>query len=791
MIMNDFKEVFLRNIESKWICNISDCTEDMIRTSLADTIRELYINKDWIATEKKDGENLKQVYYLCTEYLPEKYLKHNLFKLGILDEVKQIMKELNIDLDEIIKNEIPPREGVGGLSRLASCLGESGALLDKPFHMYGLRYKEGLFNQKVSNGYQVELVDSWRKLHDYPWQILRPNKERMIKIGGNVELQQIDGKLMPIHKNYMPIRCIAYDMPIVSADLNTHRVNTLRMWDAKGVNDNKDPNASSDIFTSYEEHKKYLDYVDSILDTLYPNDKTQEGRDKRFLTEMILTMASVGDIVDNYISNNGDIHEIGKNVSIQINDTMPTFSILELFRLLLDEFKLPWEECESICREVFFYTCHTILSEALQKCNLGTFWYFAPRHAQILEEIARRDNEQIGDLQIIQGNMVHYANLCLKFSKKINGVAPLHGEVLREKVFKHYSDLNEGKVIDILNGVAFNYWVKEANPKLGELITNYIGDSWIKHSYDINQLSQFKNNKHFREEIRHIKYENKKKLMSFIKGTQGIDINPHSCFMTFCKRTHLYKRNDLYICLILNVYNELLKNINKYGEGITFFMSGKSAFGYQEALDLIKIYNEVANMVNNDNRVNHKIKVIFIPNYGMDIAELLIPATDLKADISCVLYEASGSSCFKSVANCGVSIGTDDGANVDIIKEVGLDAFYKFGMEIPEAKEYMYKGKHYDRWEAYSQVSDVIDYFRYNKIPNCHFETERLWNRLINIDFYFVMKDLPSFTKTFDRAMMDFRNRELWIDKMIDNLSRSGMFNINRTFEQYCEIWGI
>lgn len=786
------KKKLLKDIKNRWLVDISEATNEMIRISLAKVIQEEYINDNWINTNKQDETNLKLVNYLCTEYLPERQCKHNLIKLNLIEQVENVFNELNINLNDVLNSEIPPREGVGGLSRLASCLGEAGALLDKPFKMYGIKYKEGLFYQDIKNGYQVELVDRWRTNNEYEWQIFRPNKEQIIKIGGTVEMKMIDGRLQPFHKDYMPIKCLAYDMPIVSADNKTNRVNTLRMWKPEGFNINNDENASKNIFNSYDEHKKYLDFVDSICDTLYPNDKTQEGRDKRFIIEMILTIASVNDIVDSYISNGGNILDLGKYISIQINDTMPMFSILELMRILVDEYKIEWEMAENICKDTFFYSCHTILSEALQKGDIETFRYFAPRHLQILEEMDKRDNEGSYSLKMIQGNIIHYANICLKFSKQINGVAPLHGEVLREKVFKEYHELNNEKVIDILNGVDTVFWLKETNKELGNLLDEYLGKNWFKNPYEINNLINFINDKNVRDKIRAIKYHNKQKLTKFVKENYNIDINPHSTFTAFCKRVHLYKRNDLYICLILHCYNELLKNKEKYGEGLTFFMSGKSAFGYEDALDLIKIYNEVANMINNDNRVNDKIKVVFLANYGVDVAEALIPALDIKADISCVLYEASGSSCFKAMANGSISIGTDDGANVDIIKEVGLDNFYKFGMEISEAKEFMYHGKYYDKWDAYSEVADVMDYFRYKKIPNCYFECERLWNRLINIDTYFVMKDLPSFEYTFDKAIEDYKDRERWITKIIYNIGRSGHFSIIRTFQEYCDrIWGV
>lgn len=786
-----FKDELVRDIYNRWLVDTEKATDEMIRISLANVIRKLYINNNWIETTMKDEAQLKQVGYLCTEYLPERQCKHNITKLNLIQDITKSLNDLGLDYEKIVNSETPPREGVGGLSRLASCLGEAGALLDKPFKMYGIRYREGLLYQDINNGYQVELVDRWRDNDEYEWQIYRPNKEQIIKIGGTVNMEMQNGRLHPVHTGYMPIRCLAYDIPIVSADLSTNRVNTLRMWKTEGVTLNNDVNADQNLFSNYDSHKKYLDYIDSICDTLYPNDKTQEGRDKRFIIEMVLTMASVNDMVDTYIENGGNILDIGKYLSIQINDTMPTFSILELMRILVDDYKVEWNVAENICKETFFYTCHTILQEALQKGNVGTFWHYAPRHMQILEEMTRRDNEEVQSLKMIQGSTIHYANICLKFSKKVNGVAPLHGEVLKEKVFKDYHDLDQEKITDILNGVAFNYWVKETNVDLGNLIDKYIGTSWLKNSYDINKLIDFVDDNEFRQQIRHIKYDNKKKLMQFVKDKYNIDINPHSTFTAFCKRVHLYKRNDLYICLILHCYNELLKNKEKYGEGLTFFMSGKSSFGYEDALDLIKIYNEVANMINNDSRVNDKIKVVFLENYGVDVAEVLIPALDIKADISCVLYEASGSSCFKAMANCSVSIGTDDGANVDIIKQVGLDNFYKFGMEIAEAKEFMYTGKHYDKWSAYNEVTDVIDYFRYNKIPNCIYETQRLWNRLINIDTYFVMKDLPSFQQTFDKAIEDYQDREKWVTKMINNLSKAGHFNINRTFLEYCDIWGI
>ena len=781
------KEKLLKDIKNRWLVDISEATNEMIRISLAKVIQEEYINDNWINTNKQDEVNLKSVNYLCTEYLPERQCKHNLIKLNLIEQVENVFNELNINLNDILNSEIPPREGVGGLSRLASCLGEAGALLDKPFKMYGIKYKEGLFYQDIKNGYQVELVDRWRTNNEYEWQIFRPNKEQVIKIGGTVEMKMVDGRLQPFHKDYMPIKCLAYDMPIVSADNKTNRVNTLRMWKPEGFNINNDENASKNIFNSYDEHKKYLDFVDSICNTLYPNDKTQEGRDKRFIIEMILTMASVNDIVDSYISNGGNILDLGKHINIVINDTMPMFSILELMRVLVDEHRVEWEVAENICKEVFVYFSHTILQEALQKGNVGTFKYFAPRHFQILEEMNRRDNEDVQILKIIQGDLVHYANICLKFSKKCSGVAPLHGDVLREKVFKEFHERKPNHITDVLNGIDSFFWIKEANSELGKLLDKYLGKDWFKDPYKINEVKQYVNDDFFRSQIRGIKYHNKQRLTKFVKERYDIKINPHSTFTAFCKRVHLYKRNDLYICLILHCYNELLKNKEKYGEGLTFFMSGKSAFGYEDALDLIKIYNEVANMINNDSRVNDKIKVVFLANYGVDVAEVLIPAIDIKADISCVLYEASGTSNEKSVFNGGVSIGTDDGCNVDIIKEVGLDAFYKFGMEISEAKEFMYHGKYYNKWDAYNQVSDVIDYFRYKKVPNCYFECERLWNRLINIDTYFVMKDLPSFEYTFDKAIEDYKDREKWITKIITNIGNAGHFSISRTFKEYCE----
>ncbi len=760
----------------------------------------------WIATQQTYyNKDAKRVYYLSLEFLIGRLLGNNIMNLMMFDETKEALDKMGLDIQDIRDVEVDAGLGNGGLGRLAACFLDSMATLELPAYGYGIRYEFGIFKQLIKDGHQIEIPDEWLKFGN-PWEIARPESAFEVKFGGHVENRpDKKNEINPTWVNYQTVLGIPYDTPIPGYNNNT--VNTLRLWGAK---------ASEEFDLEIFNYGDYIAAVENknlsegISKVLYPNDNIYEGKELRFKQEFFFVSCTIQDILRRFKKTHGtDFAKLPDKVAIQLNDTHPALGIPELMHILVDEEKLSWDKAWAITTKTFAFTNHTLLPEALEKWPLDLFNKILPRHLQIVYEINRRfmrdvsskffnDHDKIVRLSLIEEGdekQVRMANISVVGSHSVNGVAALHTELLKANVLNDFYDYSPEKFNNKTNGITPRRWLLKANPSLAKLITKTIGSKWTTDLTDLKKLEKFATDKKFVEEFQAVKMENKKVLSGMILNETGYTVNPKAIFYVQIKRIHEYKRQLLTILSVVMKYLKIKENPKKKFYPQVFIFGGKSAPGYKTAKLIIKLINSVADVINNDTAIKGKLKVIFYPNYRVSVAEKLFPGSDVSVQVSTAGKEASGTGNMKFTLNGALTIGTLDGANVEIREEVGEDNFYLFGRNVDELKKITAKGydpkKIYENDPLLKEALDLInsDFFESGK-PELF---KPLFDALVNWgDEYFLLEDIHDYLEKQDLIEKDFQDQANWTRMAIINVANTGKFSSDRTIAEYAkDIWNV
>lgn len=790
--VQSFKSIFLKKLESTYGKSFEETTKQDQYQVLGQMVRE-YISENWILTnEKYRFTKAKTVYYLSIEFLLGRLLGNNLLNLGITDVVKKGLKELNINLDEIEEVESDAGLGNGGLGRLAACFLDSLASLELPGHGCGIRYKHGLFEQKFVDGFQVELPEQWLRQGNV-WEVRKPDLAVEIPFWGRVQTYHDGERLCFQHLEAETIMAVPYDMPIVGYRNKT--VNALRLWSAEP--------------SPLPYHKDVMQYkkeTEAVSEILYPDDTHDEGKILRLKQQYFLVAASVRSIIRSYRKKNNNIRDLHEKVSIHINDTHPVLAIPELMRILLDEERLGWEEAWEITTKTISYTNHTTMSEALEKWPIRIFKPLLPRIYMIVEEINERfcrelwkkyegDWKRIEEMAIIAHDQVKMAHLAIVGSHSVNGVAYLHTEILKHREMNLFYQYEPEKFNNKTNGITHRRWLIKANPELTKLIKEGIGDKWIRQPEQLTELMRLKDDEQFLIRLKDIKQKNKEKLALRILQQTGMKVDLASIFDVQVKRLHAYKRQLLNVLHILYLYNRMKEDRNFQPYPRTFIFGAKASPGYYYAKKIIKLINTVADLVNNDKEVCDYIKVVFLENYRVSLAEEIFPAADVSEQISTASKEASGTGNMKFMMNGAVTLGTMDGANVEIFERIGSENIYIFGLRAEEVMNYYQNGGyhsreyyHYDR-----RIREVVDGLVNGIVSDSYGHFEPIYDSLLmQNDQYFVLKDFSSYAEAQERIGMDFSNVLEWSKKSLINIANSGYFSSDRTIGEYAkDIWKI
>lgn len=784
------KEVLRKQIEKNLKVSfgkeLNEAKDFEIYRALGQAVME-NIADNWYDTGKL-YEKQKQAFYLSAEFLMGRALGNNLINLGMLGEVRELFEELGIDYNKVEDAEEDSALGNGGLGRLAACFLDSLATLNLPGKGYGIRYRNGIFNQEFRDGYQIEKPETWLKYGDV-WSVMRPDDEVIVTFG--------DGS----------VRAVPYDMPIIG--YGTNNINTLRLWEAHSLVDLDLAKFNQQDYLHATQQKTLAEDISRVL---YPNDSTDEGKKLRLKQQYFFVSASLQDIVKRYKKVHGsDFDKFAEFTAIQLNDTHPVIAIPELMRIFVDIEGISWEKAWSIVEKTFAYTNHTILAEALEKWWVGLYEQVVPRIYQItqgidnqlkglLEERFPNDVNRQNRMRIINGNMIHMAWLAIYGSHKVNGVAALHTEILKNKELKDWYELYPEKFLNKTNGITQRRWLLQSNPQLANLITELIGDSWITDLSELKKLEAYLDDEKVLKRILDIKHEKKVELAEFLKKTQGIEIDPDSIFDIQIKRLHEYKRQLLNIFQIIGLYNKLKLNPNMNFTPVTYIFGAKAAPGYFIAKGIIRLINEVAQMINKDQDVNSKLKVVFVENYRVSVAQKLFPAADISEQISTAGKEASGTGNMKFMLNGALTLGTMDGANVEIVEEAGKENNYIFGLTVKEVEEMRNNG--YDPHVPYNSVEGlkkIVDSLVdgtfsdlgngvYGNIHRSLMETAP-WHQA---DQYFVLEDYEAYRRTQQIINKEYTFRMDWARKQLKNIANAGKFSSDRTIKEYAEeIWNI
>ncbi|MCB2292964.1 glycogen/starch/alpha-glucan phosphorylase [Clostridium algoriphilum] len=760
-----------------------------------------YCSKPWIESNKEYGKNRgKQVYYFSMEFLVGRLLNSNLVNLGIKDICDEALNDLGISLIEVEDIELDAGLGNGGLGRLAACFLDSMASTEIPGHGCGIRYKYGLFKQKIEGGYQVEVPDNWLR-NGNAWEIRKESKSVEVRFGGQVHLSDEDGVIKVIHKNYEVVKAVPYDTPVKGYKNDT--VNTLRLWSAETMEEDFDFSSFSQGDYAKAGEKKYS--VEAISQVLYPDDSYEKGKLLRLKQEYFFVSAGLQSILRNYKKKKISLQEFHKHVAVQINDTHPAVAVAELMRLLIDEENLSWDDAWKITTGTMAYTNHTIMSEALEKWHVGMFKKLLPRIYMIVEEINRRfcnevyhryngDWNKVNKMSIIYDGYVRMAYLAIVGGHSVNGVAKLHTELLKHQELSDFYEFFPEKFSNQTNGITHRRWLLNSNGELSKLITKTIGNEWIKSPNELHKLMDYAKNSAFQEKTHNIKINNKIKFSNYVQANYGTSIDPSSIFDVHVKRAHSYKRQTLNVLHIMHLYNQLRENPNLDMVPRTFIFGAKASPSYYIAKQTIKLINTLANKIDNDPIVRGKIKILFLENYGVSLAEKIIPCADVSEQISTASKEASGTGNMKFMMNGAITIATLDGANVEIFDEVGKENIILFGLTSKEVIEY-YKNKSYNSYDLYN--SDARINLILNQLINGFLETptnefKGIYDTLLSHnDEYFVLKDFDSYVKGHKEIDRLYRQKSLWQQMSIINIAKSGIFSSDNTVKKYAkEIWG-
>ncbi len=803
------KDTFIRevkdNVKNLYRKTLDEASQREIYQAVAHTVKDVIID-EWLATQKAfDKEDPKIVYYMSMEFLMGRALGNNLINLTAYQEVQDALKEIGLDINVIEDQEPDPALGNGGLGRLAACFLESLSTLNYPAYGCGIRYRYGMFKQQIRDGYQMETPDDWLK-GGYPFELHRPEYSYEVKFGGYVRSEGLpDGRTRFVQENYQSVKAIPYDMPIVG--YNNNVVNTLMIWDAEPSEGFK-----LDSFDKGDYHKavEQQNLARNLVEVLYPCDDHIAGKELRLKQQYFFVSASLQRAISKFKKNHPDIHMLPDKVAIQMNDTHPTLAVAELMRLLLDEEGLGWDDAWAITTKTCAYTNHTIMAEALEKWPIEIFSRLLPRIYQIVEEINRRfqleiqqkfpnDGEKIRKMSIIYDGQVKMAHLAIAAGHSVNGVAKLHTEILKKEELKDFYEMYPEKFNNKTNGITQRRFLLHANPLLANWVTKYIGNDWITNLSHMKKLAIYADDEKAQQEFMNIKYQNKVRLAKYILEHNGIEVDPRSIFDVQVKRLHEYKRQLLNILHVMYLYNKLKENPAMEFVPRTFIFGAKAAAGYKIAKLTIKLINNVANVINNDKSINNKIKIVFIEDYRVSNAEWIFAAADVSEQISTASKEASGTGNMKFMLNGALTIGTMDGANVEMVEEMGEENAFIFGMSSDEVIAHETK-RDYDPMEIFNSDSEIRQVLM--QLINGFYssnDTELfrdLYNSLLNThstryaDTYFVLKDFRSYAQAQERVMQAYQDEARWAKSAILNVANVGKFSSDRTIEEYAnEIW--
>jgi glycogen phosphorylase len=771
--------------------------------ALALVVRDMMIEK-WIKTQQTYYiSNPKRVYYFSLEFLMGRAMGNSIINLDVFDECRVAMEELNINIEDIREEEQDAGLGNGGLGRLAACFLDSMATMELPCYGYGIRYDYGIFNQEIVDGYQVEKPDNWLKLGS-PWEIERPEYEIRIQFYGNVTtFKNKNGVTSFRWTNTQDVLAIPFDVPIPGYDTNT--VNTLRLWTAKSTNEFDLTDFNLGNYVDAVEEKTRWENISKVL---YPNDVTESGKILRLQQQYFFVSASLRDIIRRFLKYNSDFKDFPEKVAIQLNDTHPAIAIPELMRILVDIYEMGWKEAWDITVKTFGYTNHTLLPEALEKWSVSIMERLLPRHMQIiyqinyefLSSVSRRypgDVDRLRRMSIIDESGERYvrmAYLAIIGSHSTNGVAALHSELLKNEVLKDFNQFLPERFNNKTNGITQRRWLLKSNPLLSELITEKIGNGWIKNLYELKKIMDFSEDRSFLNRWQEIKSQNKKKLAEIIKTETNIDVNTDSIFDVQVKRLHEYKRQLLNVLNIISIYIDLKGNSTNDFVPRTFIFGAKAAPGYYIAKLIIKLINNIGGVINNDPDINGKIKVVFLPNYRVSLAERIFPASDLSEQISTAGKEASGTGNMKFALNGALTIGTLDGANVEIAEEVGMDNIFIFGLKVDEVNKLRSSGynprEYYEKNPRLKKVIDLISCGYFSAENPGLFQP--IIDILLNYDAYMHMADFQLYYDCQQKVSAEFTDRDKWTKKSIINVANMGKFSTDRTIHEYAEeIWNV
>lgn len=804
------KDVFKRdvrnNVKTLFRKEVEEATPQQLFQAVSYAVKEAIID-DWLATQKQyEKDDPKTVYYMSMEFLLGRALGNNLINMTAYKEVKEALEEMGIDLNVIEDQEPDPALGNGGLGRLAACFLDSLATLGYASYGCGIRYRYGMFKQKIRDGYQVEAPDNWLK-DGNPFELRRPEYAKEVRFGGNIRVEYDEtGKTHFVQENYESVMAIPYDYPIVG--YGNHIVNTLRIWDAEAIVD-----FQLDSFDRGDYHKavEQENLAKNIVEVLYPNDNHIAGKELRLKQQYFFVSASIQAAITKFKKKHGDISKLPEKVTFQMNDTHPTVAVAELMRILLDEENLGWNEAWDITTKCCAYTNHTIMAEALEKWPIDLFSRLLPRIYQIIQEIDRRfiaqvraqypgNEEKVKKMAILMDGQVKMAHLAIVAGYSVNGVAKLHTEILKNQELKDFYQMMPEKFNNKTNGITQRRFLMHANPLLADWVTEKLGTKeWITDLSKMSGLKEWLDDEEALKEFMTIKFKNKERLAAYIKEHNGVEVDPRSIFDVQVKRLHEYKRQLLNILHVMYLYNQIKEHPEMSFYPKTYIFGAKASAGYIRAKEIIKLINSVADVINNDRSINGKLKVVFIEDYRVSNAELIFAAADISEQISTASKEASGTGNMKFMMNGAPTLGTMDGANVEIVDEVGIDNAFIFGLSADEVINYEQNGGYnpYDIYNNDPDIHRVVDQLVDGTYSDGDTEMYRdLYNSLLNnqggsrADMYFILKDFRSYADAQARAMEAYKDKEKWAKMALKNTACCGKFSADRTIQEYVDdIW--
>ena len=800
-----FKQSVKDNVKFLYRKTLEEATQEQIFQAVSYTVKDVIID-NWLETQNAyDEQDPKVLYYMSMEFLMGRALGNNLINLGAYGEVQEALEELGLDLNCLEDQEPDPALGNGGLGRLAACFLDSLATLNYCAYGCGIRYRYGMFKQKIENGFQIEAPDNWLK-NGYPFELRRPEYAKEVHFGGyvRVEYDHATGQNKFIHEGYQAVKAIPYDMPIVGYDNKV--VNTLRIWDAEPIVD-----FELDSFDKgdYKKAVEQENLARNIVEVLYPNDNHYAGKELRLKQQYFFVSASIQAAIEKYKKNHSDIKKLYEKVCFQMNDTHPTVAVAELMRILLDEEGLGWDEAWAVTTKCCAYTNHTIMSEALEKWPIELFSRLLPRVYQIIEEINRRfildiqakypgNYEKIKKMAIIYDGQVKMAHLAIVAGFSVNGVARLHTEILKNQELHDFYEMMPEKFNNKTNGITQRRFLLHGNPLLAKWVTDHIGPDWITDLPQLKKLAVYADDEKALQEFMNIKYQNKVRLAKYILEHNGVEVDPHSIFDVQVKRLHEYKRQLLNILHVIYLYNQIKQHPEMDFYPRTFIFGAKASAGYHTAKKIIKLINSVADVVNNDASINGKLKVVFIENYRVSNAEMIFAAADVSEQISTASKEASGTGNMKFMLNGAPTLGTMDGANVEIVEEVGAENAFIFGLSSDEVINYENNGG-YDPNVIYNTDGDIRQVLM--QLINGTFSDDTelfrdLYDSLLNTkntdrpDRYFILADFRAYAEAQKRVEEAYRDEKRWAKMALLNTANSGKFTSDRTIQEYVDdIW--